>query len=77
MTHNCNYDTVYNMYRALLYSTSAVYIRCNYPMKVFGTLMGAFRIAMAKCYKYRLDISYFRLYNIYKRADIINKYWFF
>ena len=37
---------IFNCYRALLYSLSAVYIRCNYPIQVFGTLNGALRITM-------------------------------
>ena len=37
---------IYNLYRGLLYSTAAVYIKCNFPVSLFGTLMGAFRIVM-------------------------------
>ena len=37
---------IFNCYRALLYSLSSVYIRCNYPIQVFGTLNGALRITM-------------------------------
>ena len=31
---------IYNAYRGLLYSTAAVYIKCNFPARCFGTLMG-------------------------------------
>ena len=37
---------IYNAYRGLLYSTAAVYIKCNFPARCFGTLMGVFRITM-------------------------------
>ena len=37
---------IYNVYRGLLYSTAAVYIKCNLPASCFGTLMGVFRISM-------------------------------
>ena len=37
---------IYNAYRGLLYSTAAVYIKCNFPASCFGTLMGVFRISM-------------------------------
>ena len=39
---------IFNTYRALLYSLSTVYIRCNYPIRVFGTLNGINRITMGK-----------------------------
>ena len=44
---------VYNLYRALIYLTSSLFIRCNYPMKIFGTLIGTFRIIMGKSLKSR------------------------
>ena len=37
---------IYNAYRGLLYSTAAVYIKCNFPARCFGTLMGVFRISI-------------------------------
>ena len=36
----------YNVYRSLLYTLAAVYLRCQYPSQVFGTLMGFSRIVM-------------------------------
>ena len=39
---------IFNTYRALLYSLSTVYIRCNYPIRVFGTLNGINRITMGR-----------------------------
>ena len=39
---------IFNTYRALLYSLSTVYIRCNFPIRVFGTLNGINRITMGE-----------------------------
>ena len=37
---------IFNCYRALLYSLSTVYIRCNHSIHVFGRLNGVLRITM-------------------------------
>lgn len=37
---------LHNLHRANHFTMAAVYIRCRYPMEVFGTLMGTFRCSM-------------------------------
>ena len=37
---------IYNLYRGLFYSAIAVYIKCNFPVDCFGTLIGVTYIAM-------------------------------
>ena len=37
---------LHNLHRANHFTMAAVYIRCRYPMEVFGTLMGTFRFSM-------------------------------
>ena len=37
---------IYNLYRGLFYSAVAVYIKCNFPVDCFGTLIGVTYIAM-------------------------------
>ena len=37
---------LYNLYRGLFYSAVAVYIKCNFPVDCFGTLIGVTYIAM-------------------------------
>lgn len=37
---------IYNLYRGLFYSAVAVYIKCNFPVECFGTLIGVAYIAM-------------------------------
>ena len=37
---------LHNIYRSLLTTQAAVFIRCNYPNHIFGTLMGFSRIIM-------------------------------
>lgn len=37
---------IYNLYRGLFYSGIAVYIKCNFPVDCFGTLIGVTYIAM-------------------------------
>ena len=37
---------IHNLHRANHFTMAAVYVRCRYPMEVFGTLMGTFRCSM-------------------------------
>ena len=37
---------LHNLHRANHFTMAAVYVRCRYPMEVFGTLMGTFRCSM-------------------------------
>ena len=47
-TYNSVYGIVFifNLYRACMYAICAVYIRCRYPLSIFGSLMGSVHITI-------------------------------